>query len=185
VKCWGLNNAGQLGDGTTSDSSKPVAVAGLADVVQIALGDAYTCALLNSGDVECWGANNFGELGDGSTTDSKSPVFVTGIGPGVRAIAAGDATMCAILISTQVACWGDNNFGEIGNGSLGGQSDTPVLVSGGSFLSDGASIGLSMGQTSCGLDNNEVAQCWGFNGDGEMGDGTTTSAGTPAVVQGL
>ena len=75
----------------------------------------------------------------------------------MRAIAAGDATMCAILISTQVACWGDNNFGEIGNGSLGGQSDTPVLVSGGSFLSDGASIGLSMGQTSCGLDNNEVA----------------------------
>ena len=52
------------------------------------------------------------------------------------------------------------------------------------FLSDGASIGPSMGQTSCGLDNNEVAQCWGFNGDGEMGDGTTTS-GTPAVVQGL
>ena len=84
MKCWGLNNKGQLGDGTTSDRSTPVAVSGLTDVAQIALGDAYTCALLNSGDVECWGWNNFGQLGDGSTTDSKSPVLVSGIGPGVR-----------------------------------------------------------------------------------------------------
>jgi alpha-tubulin suppressor-like RCC1 family protein len=185
VKCWGLNNKGQLGDGTTSDRSTPVAVSGLTDVAQIALGDAYTCALLNSGDVECWGWNNFGQLGDGSTTDSKSPVFVSGIGPGVRAIAAGDATMCAILISTQVACWGDNTHGEIGNGSLGGQSDTPVMVNGGAFLSDGASIGLSMGQTSCGLDNNEVAQCWGANFDAQVGDGSLTDTGSPTVVQGL
>src|SRR6266568_4907625 len=185
ARCWGSNDNGQLGDGTTSNSSTPVAVAGLTGVAQIALGDAYTCALLNSGNVECWGFNNFGELGNGSTTDSKSTVFVSGIGPGVRAIAAGDATMCAILISTQVDCWGFNGDGELGNGSIGGQSDTPVMVSGGSFLSDGASIGLNMGQTSCGLDNNEVAQCWGFNSDGEVGDGTTTSTGTPAVVQGL
>jgi len=185
VKCWGLNSKGQLGDGTTNDSSTPVKVALLSGVVQVALGDGYTCALLASGDVQCWGWNVFGQLGNGTTTDSKSPVQVNGLTSGVHAIAAGDATMCAVLISTQVSCWGYNGDGELGNGSIGGQSNTPVLVSGGSFLSDGASIGLSMGQTSCGLDNNEVAQCWGFNGDGEMGDGTTTNSGTPAVVQGL
>lgn len=185
VKCWGLNNKGQLGDGSTNDSSTPVAVAGLSGVAQIALGDAYTCALLNSGGVECWGFNDFGELGNGSTTDSTSPVGVSGLGTGVRAIAAGDATTCAVLITTQVTCWGNNNFGELGNGSIGGQSDTPVMVSGGSFLSDGASISLAMSQTTCALDNSEVAQCWGYNGDGEVGDGTTTSTATPAVVQGL
>jgi alpha-tubulin suppressor-like RCC1 family protein len=185
VKCWGQNNKGQLGDGTTSDRSTPVAVSGLTDVAQIALGDAYTCALLNSGDVECWGLNAFGELGNGTTTDSKSPVFVTGIGPGVRAISAGDATTCAVLLSTQVSCWGDDGSGELGNGSVGGQSDTPVMVSGGSFLSDGASIGLSMGVTACGLDNNQVAQCWGGNFDGQVGDGSLTDTGSPAVVQGL
>ena len=186
VKCWGLNSKGQLGDGTTNNSSTPVKVAGLTDVVQIAMGDGYTCALLDSGDVECWGWNNFGELGNGTTTDSKSPVQVSGLPSGVQAISGGDASVCAVLQSAQVDCWGDNSLGELGNGSTGGQSDTPGLVLGGSFTSDGASIGLgTFGSTSCALDASELAECWGYNIDGEAGNGTTTSTGTPGVVQGL
>jgi alpha-tubulin suppressor-like RCC1 family protein len=186
VDCWGLNNAGQLGDGTTSNSSTPVAVAGLTGVVQIAVGDAYTCALLGGGDVQCWGANGFGELGNGSTTSSKSPVQVSGLTSGVQAISGGDASACAVLISSRVDCWGDNTDGELGTGSVGGQSDTPVMVQGGAFTSDGASIALgSFGATGCSLNSSEVAECWGYNGDGEVGDGTTTSTGAPAVVQGL
>jgi alpha-tubulin suppressor-like RCC1 family protein len=186
VRCWGLNSAGQLGDGTTSNSSTPVKVAGLTGVVQIAMGDAYTCALLAGGDVQCWGANTFGELGNGGTTSSTSPVQVSGLTSGVQAISGGDASACAVLQSAQVDCWGDNTSGELGNGSTGGQSDTPGLVQGGAFSSDGASIGLgSFGSTSCALDANEVAECWGFNADGEAGNGTTTNTGTPGVVTGL
>jgi alpha-tubulin suppressor-like RCC1 family protein len=186
VKCWGLNSKGQLGDGTTSNSSTPVKVAGLTGAVQIALGDGYTCALLASGDVQCWGLNAFGELGNGGTTDSKSPVQVSGLTSGVQAISGGDASVCAVLQSAQVDCWGDNTSGELGNGSTGGQSDTPGPVLGGAFASDGATIGLgSFGSTSCALDAGEVAECWGFNNDGEAGNGTTTSTGTPGVVQGL
>jgi alpha-tubulin suppressor-like RCC1 family protein len=186
VKCWGLNSKGQLGDGTTNDSSTPVKVAGLTGAVQIAVGDAYTCALLASGDVQCWGWNNFGELGNGTFTDSKSPVQVSGLTSGVQAISGGDASVCAVLQSAQVDCWGDNSSGELGNGSTGGQSATPGLVMGGSFASDGISIGLGgFGSTSCALDASELAECWGFNVDGEVGNGTTTNTGSPGVVQGL
>jgi len=186
VKCWGLNNVGQLGDGTTSNRITPVAVAGLTGVVQIALGDGYTCALLDFGGVQCWGNNAFGELGNGTTTNSTSPVQVSGLTGGVQAISAGDAGACAVLLSAQVDCWGDNSAGELGNGSVGGQSDTPVAVSGGSFLSDGSSIGLgNLGSTGCALDGSETAQCWGENSHGEVGNGTITDTGSPAVVQGL
>jgi alpha-tubulin suppressor-like RCC1 family protein len=161
-------------------------VAGLTGVVQIALGDGYTCALLGGGDVQCWGLNAFGELGDGGTTDSKSPVQVSGLTSGVQAISGGDASVCAVLQSAQVDCWGDNTSGELGNGSIGGQSDTPGLVEGGAFASDGASIGLgSFGTTSCALDASELAECWGSNADGEAGNGTTSNTGTPGVVKGL
>jgi alpha-tubulin suppressor-like RCC1 family protein len=185
VKCWGQNNRGQLGDGTTSDRSTPVAVAGLTGVVQISLGDAYTCALLDTGAVQCWGFNSLGELGNGTTTDSTSPVQVSGLTSGVQALSAGDATACVVLISAQVDCWGDNSHGELGNGSIGGQSDTPGLVQGGGFTSDGASLGLGMGATSCALDGSEMADCWGANFDGQVGDGSLTDTGSPTVVQGL
>ncbi len=183
VECWGLNNAGQLGDGTTSNRSKPVAVTGLTGVVQIALGDAFTCALTGAGGVSCWGTNQVGELGDGSTTNSKTPVTVSGLSSGVVAIAAADDHACAVLLSGQTDCWGDNSAGELGNGSMGGMSTTPVTVSG--FTSDGASIGFNMGATSCALSNSEVAECWGLNTDGELGDGSTSDSDVPAVVQGL
>jgi alpha-tubulin suppressor-like RCC1 family protein len=185
VKCWGQNNKGQLGDGTTSDRSTPVAVAGLTGVVAISLGDAYTCALLDNGAVQCWGFNSFGELGNGTTTDSTSPVQVSGLTSGVQALSAGDAAACAVLISAQVDCWGDNTNGELGNGSVGGQSTTPGLVQGGGFASDGASLGLGMGATSCALDGSEMANCWGANFDAQVGDGSLTDTGSPTAVQGL
>lgn len=182
VRCWGLNNRGQLGDGTTSDSKLPVTVTGLSGVVQIATGDASSCALTSAGAVDCWGDNAFGELGNGTTADSHVPTAVTGLSSGVLAIAAGDAHGCAVLISGQVQCWGDDGSGQLGNGTLT-SSTVPVPVLG--FSSDGASISADMGSTSCALDSNEVAFCWGNNADGQVGDGTLTDADVPAAVLGL
>jgi hypothetical protein len=86
-----------------------------------------------------------------------------------------------------VVCWGDaDGYGQLGNGSFSQDDPFPPWPSGGAFASDGASIGLgSFGSTSCALDANEVAECWGFNSDGEAGNGTTANTGTPGVVKGL
>ena len=188
VDCWGSNNHGQLGNGSTSDSTTPVPVTGLTGVVQIAVADSATCALTNAGDVGCWGANLFGELGNGTTTDSDVPVQVSGLS-GAVSIGASDSTVCAGLLSGQADCWGDNSVGELGTGTVGSpaMSTTPVTVSG--FTTIGQ-VGMSagFGATECALNASQQAFCWGDNSVGELGDGTSgaaTDSATPVAVQGL
>jgi alpha-tubulin suppressor-like RCC1 family protein len=187
VMCWGSNNHGQLGNGSTSDSSTPVAVTGLPAVVAISAGHQFSCAMDNAGNVECWGWNQYGQLGDGSTSDSSTPVLAGGIGLGAQAIASGDESSCAALSSGTVDCWGNNAAGQLGNGSVGGIAMSPAAVSGGSFTSNGG-IGSGQGMSMCALDLGGQANCWGDNLFGELGDGTSgtsTDSGTPVAVQGL
>ena len=79
VWCWGWNQFGQLGDGTTENRSVPVQVTGLGRVTALALGEGHSCALRTTGRVFCWGENEAGQLGNGSTADSLSPVRVVGL----------------------------------------------------------------------------------------------------------
>ncbi len=79
AQCWGNNIDGQLGNGTTANSSVPVPVSGITSSIGAAAGSYHSCALLSGGAVRCWGHNVLGELGNGSTTNSSVPVQVTGL----------------------------------------------------------------------------------------------------------
>jgi len=134
VKCWGLNVNGALGDGTTTDRTTPVDVSGLGSgVAAISAGNQYTCALTTPGGVKCWGYNAHGELGDGTTgyticSCRTTPVDVSGLGGGVAAVSAGGLHTCALTTAGGVKCWGYNFYDQLGNGTTGGNSSTPVDV---------------------------------------------------------
>lgn len=241
VQCWGDNRYGQLGDGTTTSSSTPVAVAGLFGATQVSAGNVHTCALVAGGAVKCWGRNNFGQLGDGTNTDSSTPVAIDGILGATQIAAAGSNDVghtCALVAGGAVKCWGYNGRGQLGDG-LGdgtGSSATPVtvadlsgatqisagatqtcaLVAGGSVTCWGSrgsgdepgsgvsssvpvpvdgisgatqiSVGLPFPIPSghaCALVAGGAVKCWGDNGYGQLGDGTVNGRSTPAAVSGL
>jgi alpha-tubulin suppressor-like RCC1 family protein len=183
IKCWGSNGNGQLGDGTTVQRLKPVDVSGLASGVT-AIDAAYwhTCALNESGAVKCWGTNYVGQLGDGTITDRLTPVDVSGLASGVTAIAAGAFHSCALTSGGGVKCWGDNRYGQLGDGTTTNRL-TPVDVSG---LASGVTAIAAGYWHTCALTIAGGVKCWGANPAGQLGDGTSLNTRlTPVDVTGL
>jgi len=106
----------QLGNGTTTSSSTPVAVSGITTAQSVSVGGSHSCAVLDSGGVQCWGFNGSGRLGNGTTTSSSTPVPVFRIGSGATVVSAGNSHSCARLNSGQLRCWGSNLSGQLGDG---------------------------------------------------------------------
>jgi alpha-tubulin suppressor-like RCC1 family protein len=191
ARCSGNNSAGQLGTGSTTDSSTPVAVFQMTQAKGVTTGGFHSCAVLQNGTVKCWGMNEVGELGDGTITNSSVPVTVSGITT-ATAVAAGYKHACALLQNGTVKCWGDNSYGELGDGNAilvsqrGGastaHSSIPVTVVG---ISTAVAITSSDGYHSCAVLQNGTVKCWGDNVSGQIGDGTRTTAITPVTVVGI
>jgi alpha-tubulin suppressor-like RCC1 family protein len=186
VKCWGYNLYGQLGDGTSDYlRSTPADVVGLPNgVVAISAGALHACALTSGGAVTCWGGNAYGQLGDGTSgTSRRTPVDVPGLAGGIEAISAGGLHTCALTSGGAVKCWGQNEYGALGDGNLGTNRLTPVRVAG----LDGGVAAISLGGLhTCALTGGGAVKCWGDNASGQLGDGTSgTSRLTPVDVPGL
>ena len=182
VKCWGYNAYGQMGDGTTTNRTTPVNVSGLTSgVASISAGTHHTCAVTTSGGAKCWGYNGTGQLGDGTTTNRTTPVNVSGLTSGVAAISAGSGHTCAVTTSGGAKCWGDNEISQLGDGTTTVRT-TPVNVSG---LTSGVAAISTGADHTCAVTTSGGAKCWGNNGAGQLGDGTTTDRTTPVNVSGL
>ena len=177
IYCWGANGNGELGNASTPSSLIPVLVAGSKTWTMVTAGQGHTCGVDVNSDPYCWGYYGFAQIGDGTTTDRSSPTLVGG-GLKLAAIAAGGYFTCGLLSSNGSAyCWGDNYQGQLGdNQASGNTSSAPVAVSGGlSFAAIRAGLNDACGRAST------TVYCWGYNSNGELGNGTR---GVPGLVPG-
>jgi len=143
----------------------------------ISLGEYHTCGVLTNGSAMCWGGNWVGQLGDGTTTDKISPVFINS-SESFSSVSAGYEYSCGRLVNGSLMCWGDNDNGQLGNGYEDTDMLNPVYVnSSENFTSVSAG-----GWHACGRLVNGSLMCWGYNGDGELGDGTDDQRNNPVYV---
>jgi alpha-tubulin suppressor-like RCC1 family protein len=180
VKCWGYNRNGELGNGKTTDSSVPVDVAGLSSgVAAIGMGDDHTCAVTAAGGVKCWGYNDFGQLGDGTKTSRSIPVDVKGLSGKAAAAAGGWGHTCILTASGGIRCWGNNKYGQLGDGSAEIRT-VPVAVDG---MTQGAGKVAAGWNHTCAVMGNGELRCWGWNYYGQLGDATQATQTRPVNVR--
>jgi alpha-tubulin suppressor-like RCC1 family protein len=208
VDCWGFGLYGQLGNGvfyTTGNdgSAVPVKVKGVGGARTLtgvrrldsmsSGGVTSYCAVLVTGRADCWGNATYGQLGNGmlypAHQGSAVPVKVKGVGgagtlAGVSSLTDGFLSFCAVLTSRDVDCWGAEGHGQLGNGTLSGQTSLPVKVDkvGGSGTLTGA-VSLTSQQTEsyCGVLTSREVDCWGAAGGGTLG----SDSAVPVKVKGL
>lgn len=181
VKCWGANDVGQLGDGSTSQRPGPVQVAGLASVSRISTGTNHTCAVTTVGAAYCWGRGDSGQLGDGKLLSRDAPVIPVGLGSGVAAISAGDRHTCAVRLNGDALCWGANDRGQLGDSTTVDRPE-PGLVTN----LAGDVLELTTGKNhSCAILAGDLVYCWGAVDSAQAGSGFLPERPTPGPVNGL
>jgi len=183
LRCWGINTYGQLGDWTKVARSVPVDSpwfgGGVADVQA---GWGHTCVRTTAGWAKCWGNNEYGQLGFGKLTDIHLPAEdVVNLSGKILDVTADGGQTCALIAGGGAYCWGNNRYGQLGDGTTQKQY-APVAVAG---LSTGVSLLKTGWNHTCAVVSGGELRCWGWNYFGQLGEGTTLNRYTPARVQNL
>jgi alpha-tubulin suppressor-like RCC1 family protein len=179
IYCWGRNQVGQVGDGTTTARFTPVPVLGGLHFIAVATGAYRSCGITTANRLFCWGWNSHGQSGTGSS--AYGVVVPTLVKGGLRwlAVAVGREHTCAITTDNRAFCWGLNQYGQLGTNDLH-QHSLPVAVVGARFWRQ---IGAGYSAT-CGVTTANKGYCWGRNLKGEIGDGTLLLRKAPTAVRG-
>ena len=187
VYCWGLNDNGQLGDGSGTTRYTPVAVdtsgvlAGKT-IKDIAIGLYHSCVIASDNLVYCWGGNWAGQLGNSSTGGSTLPVAVNMGGLTALSLSAGREHSCIVASDNQAYCWGSGSNGRLGNNSTSTQT-SPVAVNTSGVLSGKTIKSISAGSYhTCAVASDSRAYCWGYNNNGQLGDDSRTQSLVPVSV---
>lgn len=172
VYCWGDNQFGQLGDGTTLTSSVPRRVLGSSvnrKVSQVSVGWTTSCAVLESGAIRCWGNNDSGQLGIADSSQAYSSTWVAPYGfskSGARQVSVGQTSTCAVRVDGVLFCWGKDQTSQAEEIWL-----SPKTVTG--FTSLNSALSVTVGTFStCVITSSRGLRCWGDNSQGQLGDGT-------------
>ena len=202
VKCWGEGSLGRLGDDCRNTfcifKELPIDVKSAADssanlsgIVQISAGGKNTCALTTTGGVKCWGDGSLGVLGNGDTTNKSAPVDVLTSADdstplsGIVQISVNGSNACALTGEGGVKCWGANDTGQVANGAISNNEDTPVdvVISNSDPTPLSGIVQVSVGGSHvCTLTSGGNVKCWGAGGSGQLGRGSVLSANAPVTV---
>ena len=181
LKCWGWNVYGQLGDGSTSNRATPTTINVGGTVGLLAIGSSHPCAYVTSSALlKCWGYNANGQLGDGTTTRRYAPTTTINVGGAVGPLALGYYQTCAyVTASALLKCWGYNVYGQLGDGTTITRATPTTTINVGGAVGQ---LALGYSHTCAYVTNGALLKCWGANGNGQLGDGTTTERATPTTI---
>jgi alpha-tubulin suppressor-like RCC1 family protein len=182
ICCWGQNESGQLGDGTFVQRLAPVQVKGGRLFPRLSAGDTHSCGLTPERLAYCWGNGRSGALGDGLASRRFVPAPVAGGLRFINGLNAGYRRTCGVTTGNVAYCWGNNDFGALGNGDSQDRL-TPTRVAG-NLPFEGLATNTRLG-TTCGVTTEKRAYCWGNNSAGQVGNGRhSDSPLTPTAVVG-
>ena len=166
LRCWGNNQGGQLGDGTTDSAAVPVSVGSDTDWEYVSSGTAHTCSQKGDRMLWCWGSNEYGQLGDGSGQDRVTPARVAGDQEWIS-VSAGGWHTCGVGADRSLWCWGNNDMGQLGDGTIDAKAAPVRIGSSTNWIS--TDVGYFH---SCGRMTDGTLYCWGYNFYGQLGDGS-------------